>query len=133
MQAVSLLYLNMPTGKAICYWSNRCSKRSLCALAVSQEHAGGGLAESECAGQEREAIQARFCQGKVRVVTATVAFGMGLDAPGVGGVVHLTLPRSLEEYVQQASRHHCPARLCTAGCLPFVPAELDRVSVCGCC
>ncbi|KAK9847024.1 hypothetical protein WJX84_010498 [Apatococcus fuscideae] len=52
--------------------------------------------------QEREAIQARFCQGKVRVVTATVAFGMGLDAPGVGGVVHLTLPRSLEEYVQQA-------------------------------
>ena len=52
--------------------------------------------------QEREAVQARFCQGKVRVVAATVAFDMGLDAPGVAGIVHLTLPRSLEEYVQQA-------------------------------
>ena len=32
---------------------------------------------------------------------ATVAFGMGLDAAGVRGVVHMSLPRSLEEYVQQ--------------------------------
>ena len=32
---------------------------------------------------------------------ATVAFGMGVDAQGVRGVVHMTLPRSLEEYVQQ--------------------------------
>ena len=42
-----------------------------------------------------------FCSGKVKVVVATVAFGMGVDAQGVRGVVHLTLPRSLEEYVQQ--------------------------------
>lgn len=35
---------------------------------------------------------------------ATVAFGMGVDAQGVRGVVHMTLPRSLEEYVQQV-RH----------------------------
>ena len=35
------------------------------------------------------------------MVVATVAFGMGLDAAGVRGVVHMSLPRSLEEYVQQ--------------------------------
>ena len=51
--------------------------------------------------QEREAIQASFCSGALRVVVATVAFGMGLDAAGVRGVVHMSLPRSLEEYVQQ--------------------------------
>ncbi len=51
--------------------------------------------------QERDGIQASFCSGEVRVMVATVAFGMGLDAPGVRGVVHATLPRSLEEYVQQ--------------------------------
>lgn len=32
-----------------------------------------------------------------------MAFGMGVDAQGVRGIVHLTLPRSLEEYVQQVS------------------------------
>jgi len=51
--------------------------------------------------QDREQIQLSFCGGKVKVVVATVAFGMGVDAQGVRGVVHMTLPRSLEEYVQQ--------------------------------
>ncbi len=53
--------------------------------------------------QDREQIQLSFCAGKIKVVVATVAFGMGVDAQGVRGVVHLTLPRSLEEYVQQVS------------------------------
>ena len=52
--------------------------------------------------QERERIQQEFCKGKFQVVVATVAFGMGLDAAHVTGIVHLTIPRSLEEYIQQA-------------------------------
>ncbi len=51
--------------------------------------------------QDREQIQLSFCAGKIKGVVATVAFGMGGDAQGVRGVVHMTLPRSLEEYVQQ--------------------------------
>lgn len=51
--------------------------------------------------QDRESIQESFCSGKTKVVVATVAFGMGVDAQGVKGVIHTTLPRSLEEYVQQ--------------------------------
>ena len=35
-------------------------------------------------------------------MVATVAFGMGLDAMHVRSIIHLTMPRSLEEYVQQA-------------------------------
>ena len=53
--------------------------------------------------QEREYIQESFCAGKIKVVVATVAFGMGVDAQGVRGVVHMTPPRSLEEYVQQVT------------------------------
>lgn len=52
--------------------------------------------------QERETVQDLFNKGRLRVVVATVAFGMGVDAGGVQAVVHMTLPQSLEEYVQQA-------------------------------
>lgn len=55
--------------------------------------------------QDRESIQESFCTGKTKVVVATVAFGMGVDAQGVRGVIHTTLPRSLEEYVQQVPCH----------------------------
>jgi len=61
--------------------------------------------------QERERIQEEFCQAKLQVVVATVAFGMGLDAMHVRCIVHLSMPRSLEEYVQQVA---ClpPSRQC---------------------
>lgn len=51
--------------------------------------------------QERSAVEADFACGRVRVVAATVAFGMGINLARVGAVVHAWLPRSLEEYVQQ--------------------------------
>ena len=51
--------------------------------------------------QERDSVQAMFGKGQLRVVVATVAFGMGIDASCVRAVVHLSMPQSLEEYVQQ--------------------------------
>ncbi len=53
-------------------------------------------------------MQAAFLAGRVRVVVATVAFGMGIDAPHVRAVVHVNMPRSFEEYVQQV-------RVCCGG------------------
>jgi ATP-dependent DNA helicase Q4 len=46
-------------------------------------------------------IEQHFRAGRLRVVVATVAFGMGIHIASVGAVVHATMPRSLEEYVQQ--------------------------------
>jgi superfamily II DNA helicase RecQ len=43
-------------------------------------------------------------KGQLRVVVATVAFGMGLNKLDVDGVVHFTMPRSLEHYVQETGR-----------------------------
>ncbi|KAI3428841.1 hypothetical protein D9Q98_007658 [Chlorella vulgaris] len=54
--------------------------------------------------RERSAVEADFACGRVRVVAATVAFGMGINLARVGAVVHAWLPRSLEEYVQQVGR-----------------------------
>ena len=63
---------------------------------------------------ERVKAQTLFHSNRVRVVVATVAFGMGLDKSDVAAVVNVGLPRSIEAYVQQA-RHRLRAHwLCGA-------------------
>ncbi|XP_074317118.1 ATP-dependent DNA helicase Q-like 5 [Silene latifolia] len=54
--------------------------------------------------KDRSRAQALFCSNKIKVVVATVAFGMGLDKSDVGAVIHFSLPESLEEYVQEIGR-----------------------------
>ncbi|MES1914194.1 MAG: hypothetical protein MHM6MM_009693 [Cercozoa sp. M6MM] len=53
---------------------------------------------------ERAQVQEYFMQDRVRVVVATVAFGMGVDKSNIGSVVHLSLPQSLENLVQETGR-----------------------------
>ena len=81
--------------------------------------------------QERQATQEAFCTGKMRVVVATVAFGMGLDSPHVRGVVHVTLPRSLPEYVQQVCPFAVTAKLMISASRPAgrCPSTERRASV----
>nr|XP_039320671.1 ATP-dependent DNA helicase Q4 isoform X3 [Saimiri boliviensis boliviensis] len=65
------------------------------------------MAEAYHAGmcsRERQRVQRAFMQGQLRVVVATVAFGMGLDRPDVRAVLHLGLPPSFESYVQAVGR-----------------------------
>ncbi|XP_068469456.1 ATP-dependent DNA helicase Q-like 5 isoform X1 [Phaseolus vulgaris] len=61
--------------------------------------------------KERSYVQDLFNSNKIRVVVATVAFGMGLDKSDVGAVIHYSLPESLEEYVQEIGRAGRDGRL----------------------
>ena len=46
----------------------------------------------------------RFKSGKIRVMVATSAFGLGIDVPNVRLVIHAGLPFSMDEYVQECGR-----------------------------
>ena len=52
----------------------------------------------------RERVQADFLAGKLDVVVATVAFGMGVDKSDIRTVLHLALPGSVESYYQEIGR-----------------------------
>ena len=54
--------------------------------------------------EEKKSNQDLFLSDKVRVIVATTAFGMGVDKPDIGLVVHFNISASLENYVQEAGR-----------------------------
>ena len=53
---------------------------------------------------ERNSNQTSFLRDDVRVIVATIAFGMGINKPDVRFVFHYDLPRSLESFYQESGR-----------------------------
>lgn len=53
---------------------------------------------------ERTSIQEQFISGKLRIIVATIAFGMGINKPDISGIIHYNMPKSFENYVQEIGR-----------------------------
>ncbi len=83
-----------PTRRLCEQEADRLSKLGWKALAY---HAG-------LAGSVRDRVQREFQQGRLEVVVATNAFGMGIDRADVRLVTHLAPPSSVEAYYQEVGR-----------------------------
>ena len=93
----------LQTGSAIVYVRNRKRTRVIAewlqSVGVSATFYHAGLDT-----KTRDERQDQWMRGKVRVMVATNAFGMGIDKPDVRLVIHIDLPDSIEAYFQEAGR-----------------------------
>lgn len=93
----------VPEGSAIVYTRTRQQTVDIARyleennITASNYHAG--LTDAE-----KDYRQINWTKGRVRVMVATNAFGMGIDKPDVRLVIHYHMPDSLEAYFQEAGR-----------------------------
>ncbi|XP_044751568.1 ATP-dependent DNA helicase Q4 [Coccinella septempunctata] len=72
-------------------------KRKRISSQVEAYHAG-------LSGAKRKTIQNAFTSGDLRIVVATVAFGMGINKADIRSVIHFNMPANFESYVQEIGR-----------------------------
>ncbi|ERL87771.1 hypothetical protein D910_05160 [Dendroctonus ponderosae] len=72
-------------------------KRKRLNLQAEPYHAG-------LSASRRRTVQNAFMSGELKVVVATVAFGMGINKADIRAVVHFNMPHSFENYVQEVGR-----------------------------
>ncbi len=92
-----------PEDSGIIYCLSRKGTEALAARLCSDGIAAlpyhAGLEQPDRAGN-----QEKFLRDRVRVMCATIAFGMGINKPNVRFVIHYDLPKNLEGYYQETGR-----------------------------
>jgi ATP-dependent DNA helicase RecQ len=90
-------------GRSLVYCGRRATAQDVAAL-LSDAGIAAGSYHGALDGDERQDIYDEFAAGRLKVIVATSAFGMGVDFPDIRQVIHFDFPGSLEEYYQQAGR-----------------------------
>lgn len=88
-------------GSGVVYVRSRARADSLAALLRER---GIESAPYHAGVTNRTGVQERFASGALRIVVATVAFGMGVDKRDIRFVIHAGLPDSVDSYLQETGR-----------------------------
>ena len=92
-----------PNDSGIVYCASRKSTESL-TRNLNEDGVNAKPYHAGLTNVERTKHQDAFLRDDVRVITATIAFGMGINKPNVRFVVHYDLPKNLESYYQETGR-----------------------------
>ena len=92
-----------PNDSGIVYCASRKSTESL-TRNLNEDGVNAKPYHAGLTTPERTKHQDAFLRDDVRVITATIAFGMGINKPNVRFVVHYDLPKNLESYYQETGR-----------------------------
>jgi ATP-dependent DNA helicase RecQ len=98
-----LRILNKQKGCGVVYVRNRKKTREIAEF-LSKQGVSAQFYHAGLDQKDRKQRQEEWTRGKVRIMVATNAFGMGIDKPDVRVVVHMDLPDSPEAYFQEAGR-----------------------------
>ena len=104
MRALSAMLGKLDGGAAIVYAGTRRDSEELAEFISQGVKIGAKAYHAGMGPDDRARVQDEFMSGRLQVVTATSAFGMGIDRPDVRLVAHYVIPGSLEEYYQEAGR-----------------------------
>ncbi|WP_193789546.1 RecQ family ATP-dependent DNA helicase [Salipiger sp. CCB-MM3] len=111
-------------GQAIIYAYRQKDTLEIAAQLMRRGHRAAAY-HAELHKERKARVEEAFADGDLKVVVATIAFGMGVDTPRVRLVVHAAPPASLEAYAQEAGRAGRDRRAATCIMLRD-PEEMDR-------
>jgi ATP-dependent DNA helicase RecQ len=92
-----------PNESGIVYCQSRKSAESIAAR-LNEDGVKARPYHAGLTGPERATNQELFLRDEVRVICATIAFGMGINKPNVRYVIHYDLPKNIDGYYQETGR-----------------------------
>ncbi|MGV3558948.1 DNA helicase RecQ [Larkinella arboricola] len=103
MQQIERFLAQKPDESGIIYCQSRKSTESLAAK-LQEKGYRAGYYHAGMSAENRAQAQEEFVRDDVRVMCATIAFGMGIDKSNVRWVIHYNMPKNLESFYQEIGR-----------------------------
>lgn len=103
IQQIERFLALQPDNSGIIYCQSRKSTESLAAK-LQEKGYRAGFYHAGMSAESRARAQEEFVRDDIRIICATIAFGMGIDKSNVRWVIHYNMPKNLESFYQEIGR-----------------------------